>query len=658
MNEFKLVSKYRPTGDQPEAIEQIVSNLESGMKEQTLLGATGTGKTFTISNVIERVNKPTLVLAHNKTLAGQLYSEFKEFFPENRVEYFISYYDYYQPEAYVPSKDLYIEKDSSINEEIDQMRHAATASLLERKDVIVVASVSCIYGIGDPEDYKNSMIVLRVKEKIDRDVLLEKLVAMQFTRNNIEFARGTFRVKGDVVEVIPTYESTNAIRIEFFDDEIERIREVDVVSGQVLRNVDLVTIFPATHFVTNEEKKDEAIRRIESELHEQIEKFTQEGKLLEAQRIEQRTKYDLEMLKEIGVCSGVENYSRHLSLRSEGETPSTLMDFFGDDYLLVVDESHVTLPQVRGMYNGDRSRKQTLVEYGFRLPSALDNRPLRYEEFNKKIKQVIYVSATPGDYEMATSGAVVQQIIRPTGLLDPIIEVRPSKNQIDNLIKDIRQCVARNERVLVTTLTIKMSEDLTAYLKEAGIKVTYLHSEIKSLERIELIRNLRLGTYDVIVGINLLREGLDLPEVSLISILDADKEGFLRSERALIQTAGRAARNINGKVVMYADKMTESMQRAIQETYRRREIQQKHNEENNIVPQTILKDIRDSISIIKEIDLIAEEKGSLKLEELTKFEKRKLVEKLEKEMKEAARNYEFERAATLRDVIFEIKAGM
>ncbi|HOI46462.1 MAG TPA: excinuclease ABC subunit UvrB [Bacilli bacterium] len=658
MNQFKLVSKYQPTGDQPKAIEQLVTNIKNGMKEQTLLGATGTGKTFTISNVIEKLNKPTLVLAHNKTLAGQLYSEFKEFFPENRVEYFISYYDYYQPEAYVPSKDLYIEKDSSINDEIDQMRHAATASLLERKDVIVVASVSCIYGIGDPEDYKNSMVVLRVKQKIDRDMLLEKLVSMQFTRNNIEFARGTFRVKGDVVEIIPTYESTNAIRIEFFDDEIERIREVDVVSGQVIKNTDLVTIFPATHFVTNQDKLEEALSRIEEELALQVETFKSQGKLLEAQRIEQRTRYDLEMLKEIGSCSGVENYSRHLSLRNEGETPSTLMDFFGKDYLLVIDESHVTLPQVRGMYNGDRSRKQTLVDYGFRLPSALDNRPLKFDEFYGKANDIIYVSATPGDYEVNRSGQVVEQIIRPTGLLDPLIEVRPTKNQIDNLIKDIRTCVARNERVLVTTLTIKMSEDLTAYLKEAGIKVTYLHSEIKSLERIELIRNLRLGVYDVIVGINLLREGLDLPEVSLISILDADKEGFLRSERSLIQTIGRAARNEHGKVIMYADKMTDSMQKAIEETYRRREIQHQHNLTNNIVPKTIIKDVRDSISISREVDLLAEEKGARKLEELTKFEKRKLLEQLEKEMREAAKNLEFERAATLRDVIFEIKAGM
>jgi len=658
MERFNLVSNYSPTGDQPTAIERLVDNISNGMKEQTLLGATGTGKTFTISNVIEKINKPTLVLAHNKTLAGQLYSEFKEFFPKNRVEYFISYYDYYQPEAYVPSKDLYIEKDSSINEEIDQMRHSATASLLERKDVIVVASVSCIYGIGDPEDYKNSMIVLRVNQQLDRDVLLEKLVSMQFTRNNVEFARGTFRVKGDVVEIIPTYESTNAVRVEFFDDVIERIREVDVVSGQVLKNNELVTIFPATHFVTNETKKEEAIQRIEDELVDQIAKFKAEGKLLEAQRIEQRTRYDIEMIKEIGSCSGVENYSRHLSLRAEGETPSTLMDFFGDDYLLVVDESHVSLPQVRGMYNGDRSRKQTLVDYGFRLPSALDNRPLKFDEFNEKIKQVIYVSATPGDYEVERCGEVVQQIIRPTGLLDPIIEVRPSKNQIDNLIKDIRTCVSKNERVLVTTLTIKMSEDLTAYLKETGIKVTYLHSEIKSLERIELIRSLRLGIYDVIVGINLLREGLDLPEVSLICILDADKEGFLRSERALIQTIGRAARNVNGKVIMYADKVTDSMRKAIEETYRRRKIQNTHNVVNNIVPQTIVKSVRDSISISKEIDLIAEEKGTRKLEELTKFEKRKLLDKLEKEMKEAAKNLEFERAATLRDVIFEIKAGI
>ena len=572
--DFKLVSKYVATGDQPEAINRLVENLRSGCKEQTLLGATGTGKTFTIANVIEKINKPTLVLAHNKTLAGQLYSELKSFFPDNRVEYFISYYDYYQPEAYVPSKDMYIEKDSKINDEIDQMRHAATSSILEREDTIIVASVSCIYGIGDPEDYKSGMLTLRVNQTIKRDELLEALIRMQFVKNNIEFDRGTFRTKGDNVDIIPTYEKNEGIRISFFDDEIERICTFDVVTGKVISNMNVISIFPATHFVMNSEKKDEAIRRIENELEERIKYFNDNNKPLEAERIAQRTKYDLEMIKEIGSCSGIENYSRHLSLRDEGETPSVLLDFFDKDFLLVIDESHVTLPQVRGMYNGDRSRKQTLVEYGFRLPSALDNRPLNFEEFNDKINQVIYVSATPGDYELERSSDVVEQIIRPTGLLDPLIEIRPIKNQMDSLLADIKQQIKKNERTLITTLTIKMSEDLTAYLKEMGVKVAYLHSEIKALERLEIIRKLRKGVYDCIVGINLLREGLDIPEVSLICILDADKEGFLRSERSLIQTIGRAARNANGKVVMYADNVTDSMQKAITETYRRRCIQE------------------------------------------------------------------------------------
>jgi excinuclease ABC subunit B len=652
---FRLVSGYKPTGDQPLAIEKLVKNLKAGVKEQTLLGATGTGKTFTIANVIEAVGKPTLVLAHNKTLAGQLYSELKALFPYNRVEYFISYYDYYQPEAYVPSKDMYIEKDSSINDEIDQMRHAATASILEDRSTIVVASVSCIYGIGDPEDYKNSMLVLRKGQRISREDLLEKLVSMQFARNDIEFGRGTFRAKGSTVDIIPTYQSNEGIRVEFFDDEIERIATFDVVTGRLKLTMDIMTIFPATHFVVNPERKEEAIRRIEAELKERIKYFEDNGKLLEAQRIKERTKYDLEMLREIGVCSGIENYSRHLSLREEGETPAVLLDFFNNDYLMIIDESHVTLPQVRGMYNGDRSRKQTLVDYGFRLPSALDNRPLNFEEFNQKIDQVIYVSATPGDYELERSYEVVEQIIRPTGLVDPLIEVRPTKNQIDSLIKDIRERIARNERTLVTTLTKKMSEDLTAYLKEAGIKVTYLHSEIKALERLELIRKLRLGVYDVIVGINLLREGLDIPEVSLISILDADKEGFLRSERSLIQTIGRAARNANGKVVMYADNITASMEKAIAETYRRRAIQEEYNKKHGIVPQTIVKAIGEGISIIQEDvkeNLIVGDKN------LSDFEKRKLIESLEVKMKQAAKELNFEEAMALRDAIFELKAEL
>lgn len=654
---FKLVSKYVATGDQPEAINQIVSNLKNNVKEQTLLGATGTGKTFTIANVIEKINKPTLVLAHNKTLAGQLYSELKAFFPENRVEYFISYYDYYQPEAYVPSKDMYIEKDSSINDEIDQMRHAATSSILERKDTIIVASVSCIYGIGDPDDYKSGMLTLRVGETLKRDDLLEHLVKMQFVRNNIEFDRGTFRSKGDNVDIIPTYEKNEGIRVTFFDDEIERITTFDVVTGKVITSSNVISIFPATHFVMNDEKKDEAIRRIENELKERIKYFEDNNKPLEAERIAQRTKYDIEMIKEVGSCSGIENYSRHLSLRNEGETPSVLLDFFKNDYLLVIDESHVTLPQVRGMYNGDRSRKQTLVDYGFRLPSALDNRPLNFEEFNNKINQVIYVSATPGDYELERSSDVVEQIIRPTGLLDPLIEIRPIKNQMDSLLKDIKEQIKKNERTLITTLTIKMSEDLTSYLKEMGVKVAYLHSEIKALERLEIIRKLRKGVYDCIVGINLLREGLDIPEVSLICILDADKEGFLRSERSLIQTIGRAARNANGKVVMYADNVTDSMQKAITETYRRRGIQEEYNQKYGIIPQTIIKDVAEEVSVITK-DKDATNINAEKLAEMSKLEKRKLIEKLEAQMKKAASELNFEEAMMLRDAILEIKVDM
>ena len=656
-NKFKLVSKFAPYGDQPEAIRRLTENVLAGVPEQTLLGATGTGKTFTIANVIANVNKPTLVLAHNKTLAGQLYAEFKALFPENMVEYFISYYDYYQPEAYVPSKDMYIEKDSSINDEIDQMRHAATAAILERRDVVIVASVSCIYGIGDPEDYKNSMLVLRCGQRIKRNDLLEKLVSMQFLRNNIEFGRGTFRVKGDNVDILPTSEKTEAIRVTFFDDEIEKICVFDTVTGKVLRISEVISIFPATHFVLSDDKKEEAIRRIEEELKEREKYFHDNGKLLEEERIHQRTRYDIEMLKEIGSCSGVENYSRHLSLRDAGETPSVLIDFFGKDYLLVIDESHATIPQVRGMFNGDRSRKQTLVDYGFRLPSALDNRPLNFEEFESKINQVIYVSATPGDYELSRSAEVIEQIIRPTGLLDPLIEVRPTKGQIDRIMFDIKERIKNNERVLITTLTIKMSEDLTAYLKEAGIKVAYLHSEIKALERLEIIRKLRKGTFDVLVGINLLREGLDIPEVSLICILDADKEGFLRSSRSLIQTTGRAARNANGKVIFYADNMTDSMKKCIEETSRRRKIQEEYNRINNIIPKTIIKDIGEEVTIINDVSANVYDEITVEdYRKLSKIEQHKLIEKLEKQMKEAAKNLEFEEAMQLRDIIFELKS--
>jgi len=653
MDQFKLVSKYEPKGDQVKAIEFLVDNLNNGVKEQVLLGATGTGKTFSISNVIQAVNKPTLVLAHNKTLAGQLYSEFKEYFPENRVEYFISYYDYYQPEAYVPSRDLFIEKDAQTNDEIDEMRHSATASLLERKDVIVVASVSCIYGIGDPEDYKNSILTLRKGEEYGRDNLLRKLIDMLFTRNDMDFHRGTFKVKGDVVEILPTYSRTVGIRIEFFDSEIERIREFDIVTGEILDDYSVITIFPATQFVTNKEKIDEGINRIEAELKERIAYYKEQDRVLEKERIMLRTNYDLEMLKEVGSCSGVENYSRHLSLREAGETPSTLMDFFGDDYLLIVDESHVTLPQVRAMYKGDRSRKETLIEYGFRLPSALDNRPLNFDEFNQKIDNVIYLSATPGDYEMERTDQIVEQIIRPTGLLDPVIEVRQKQGQIDDLVAEILERIKKNQRTLITTLTIKMSEDLTTYLKEIGIKVTYLHSEIKALERIEVIRDLRLGTYDVIVGINLLREGLDIPEVSLICILDADKQGFLRSNRSLVQTIGRAARNVDGKVIMYADKMTDSMNYAIDETARRRRIQEDYNIKHGITPMTIIKSVRDSITV--KLENLDEEKP---LSQLTKKEIEKVIKDFEKDMRSAAGKLDFEKAAELRDIILELKSSI
>ena len=645
---FDLVSKYKPSGDQPSAIEKLVKGIKDGKKEQVLLGATGTGKTFTIANVIKEVNKPTLVLAHNKTLAGQLYSELKELFPNNHVCYFISYYDYYQPEAYVPSTDTYIEKDSSINDEIDEMRHYATSCLISYKDVIVVSSVSCIYGIGEVEEYKNKMLTLAVGEEIDRNSVLLKLVDMLYERNDYDFKRGTFRVRGDVLEIIPASERTSGIRIEFFGDEVDRISEIDTLTGAIIKNKKTVTIFPASHFVTSEEKLKEAIKRIKEELKERVEVLKSENKLLECQRIEQRTNYDIEMLEETGFCSGVENYSRHLALREAGSTPTTLMDFFGDDYLLVVDESHVTLPQVRGMYNGDRARKMNLVEYGFRLPSALDNRPLKFEEFTKKIKQAIYVSATPGDYELErTHGEYVEQIIRPTGLLDPIIEVRPTNGQIDDLIGEIRDRISKDERTLITTLTIKMSEELTNYLKSLDIKVAYLHSEVKSLERMNIIRDLRLGKYDCIVGINLLREGIDIPEVSLIAILDADKEGFLRSSRSLIQTVGRCARNANGKCIMYADKITDSMKIAIDETARRRKIQEEYNRIHNIVPTTIVKKITDTISNTDDSPK----------ESKIKKEATPSIEVLEKEMKEAAKNLDFERAMELRDIIFELKSG-
>lgn len=655
-HEFDLVSKYQPAGDQPEAIHQLVDGVVGGKKAQILLGATGTGKTYTISNLIKEVNKPTLIIAHNKTLAGQLYGEFKDFFPNNAVEYFVSYYDYYQPEAYVPSSDTYIEKDSSVNDEIDKLRHSATSSLLERNDVIVVASVSCIFGLGSPIEYAKQVVSLRVGMEKSRDQLLKELIEIQFERNDIDFQRGRFRVRGDVVEIFPASRDERALRIEFFGDEIDRIREVDALTGEIMSDTEHVSIFPATHFVTNEDHMEHAIASIQSELDERLKVLRAENKLLEAQRLEQRTNYDIEMMREMGYTSGIENYSRHMDGRKEGEPPYTLLDFFPDDFLIVIDESHVTMPQVRGMYNGDRARKQMLVDYGFRLPSALDNRPLRLEEFEKHVNQIVYVSATPGPYEYDQTDTVIQQIIRPTGLLDPVIEVRPIMGQIDDLVGEINERVERNERVFVTTLTKKMSEDLTDYFKELGIKVKYLHSDIKTLERTEIIRDLRLGEFDVLVGINLLREGLDVPEVSLVAILDADKEGFLRSERSLVQTIGRAARNSEGKVIMYADKMTDSMQRAIDETARRRSIQEAYNEEHGIVPKTIIKEIRDLIAITK----VAEETGeytATSYEELSREEKATLLLKLEKEMKDAAKALDFETAATLRDTILELKAA-
>ncbi|MED1205487.1 excinuclease ABC subunit UvrB [Heyndrickxia acidicola] len=654
--QFELVSKYKPDGDQPEAIKELVEGIKAGKKHQTLLGATGTGKTFTISNVIKEVKKPTLIIAHNKTLAGQLYSEFKEFFPNNAVEYFVSYYDYYQPEAYVPQTDTFIEKDASINDEIDKLRHSATSSLFEREDVIIIASVSCIYGLGSPEEYREMVLSLRTEMEIERNQLLRRLVDIQYARNDIDFQRGTFRVRGDVVEIFPVSRDEHCIRVEFFGDEIERIREVDALTGEILGDRNHVAIFPASHFVTREEKMRIAIENIEKELEEQLTKMRDNNKILEAQRLEQRTRYDLEMMREMGFCSGIENYSRHLTLRPPGSTPYTLLDYFPKDFLLVVDESHVTLPQVRGMFNGDQARKQVLVDHGFRLPSALDNRPLTFTEFEEHVSQAIFVSATPGPYELEHTPQMVEQIIRPTGLLDPLIDVRPIEGQIDDLLGEINERAVKNERVLVTTLTKKMSEDLTHYLKDIGVKVQYMHSEIKTLERIEIIRDLRMGKYDVLIGINLLREGLDIPEVSLVAILDADKEGFLRSERSLIQTIGRAARNANGQVIMYADKRTDSMEKAIEETARRRALQEEYNRVHGVTPTTIQKDIREVIRATQAAEEQETYMPAKKVVKMTKQERELLIAKLETEMKEAAKALDFERAAELRDSLLELKA--
>lgn len=658
--QFDLVSKYQPTGDQPEAIKELTQGIEAGKKAQVLLGATGTGKTFTISNVIKNVNKPTLILSHNKTLAGQLYGEFKEFFPNNAVEYFVSYYDYYQPEAYVPSSDTYIEKDSSINDEIDKLRHSATSSLLERNDVIVVASVSSIFGLGDPTEYKNHTVSLRVGQQIERNDLMRKLVDIQFERNDIDFQRGRFRVHGDVVEIFPASRDERALRVEFFGDEIDRIREVDALTGEIIGDRDHVAIFPATHFMTNDDIMEHAITGIEAELKDRLAYFEKEGKLLEAQRLQQRTTYDIEMLREMGYTNGIENYSRFMDGRKPGEPPYTLLDFFPKDFLLVVDESHVTMPQVRGMYNGDRSRKQQLIDYGFRLPSALDNRPLKLDEFEKHVNQVVYMSATPGDYEMDQTDTVVQQIIRPTGLLDPTVEVRPIMGQMDDLVGEINKRIDANERVFVTTLTKKMAEDLSEYLKDLGIKVAYLHSDIKTLERTQIIRDLRLGKYDVLVGINLLREGIDVPEVSLVAILDADKEGFLRNERSLIQTMGRAARNEHGAVIMYADTVTDSMKKAMDETARRRQIQIAYNKEHGITPKTIKKDIRDLISVTKPDENAGKKDDFVgtDFESMTLEEQHDMIKRLEDEMRSAAKKLDFEHAATLRDTILELKTEL
>ena len=650
--DFKIKSDFKPTGDQPEAIKSIVDSINRNEKFSTLLGVTGSGKTFTMANIIQQVKKPTLIMAHNKTLAAQLYSEFKEFFPDNAVEYFVSYYDYYQPEAYVAHSDTYIEKDASINDEIDKLRHSATASILERRDTIIISSVSCIYGLGDPKDYKELMLSIRPGMQRDRDDVIKRLIEIQYERNDINFTRGTFRVRGDILEIFPASNDEKAIRIEFFGDEVDRITEIDYVTGKIVGTRNHVVIFPASHYVTTPERIEKAIVEIENELQEQIKFFKENDRLLEAQRIEQRTKYDIEMLKEIGFCQGIENYSRHITGRSEGERPYTLMDFFPDDYLIIVDEAHVTIPQVRGMYAGDRSRKTSLIENGFRLPSALDNRPLNFQEFEGNINQMLFVSATPGPYEIQHSETIAEQIIRPTGLLDPIVEVRPINNQIDDLVGEITKTIEKNERVLITTLTKKMSEDLTNYLKEIGIKVKYLHSDIVTLERTEIIRDLRLGKFDVLVGINLLREGLDIPEVSLMAILDADKEGFLRSETALIQTIGRAARNENGRVIMYADRITDSMQNAIDETKRRRDIQNLYNEEHNIIPKTIQKNIRDSIEATK----VAEEEVVYGISDTDdKDEIRANIDKLKSEMMEAAQNLQFERAAELRDKVKQLE---
>jgi len=654
-NKFKVVSKYKPTGDQPQAIEKIAEGFQKGLKFQTLLGVTGSGKTFTMANIIEKIQKPTLVIAHNKTLAAQLYNELKEFFPENAVEYFVSYYDYYQPEAYVPSTDTYIEKDSSVNDEIDKLRHSATAALVEREDVIVVASVSCIYGLGDPEEYYGMMLSLRPGMEKDRDEVLRALVEMQYDRNDLNFERGTFRVRGDVVEIFPIGSSEHAIRVEFFGDEIDRITEIDVLTGEIIGTRNHISIFPASHYVTAPEKMQLAIQRIEKELEERLAELKREDKLLEAQRLEQRTNYDLEMLREMGFCTGIENYSRHLSLREAGSTPFTLIDFFPEDFLIIADESHVSIPQIRAMYEGDRSRKTTLVDFGFRLPSALDNRPLKFAEFESKINQMLFVSATPSVYEKEHSQQTAEQIIRPTGLLDPEISVRPIHGQIDDLLAEVRRTTETGDKVLVTTLTKKMAERLTDYLREAGVRVRYLHSDIDTLERLEIIRDLRMDVFDVLVGINLLREGLDIPEVSLVAILDADKEGFLRSETSLIQTIGRAARNAEGRVIMYADVMTESMDRAITETNRRRCLQQAYNEEHGIIPQTIQKKVHDVIQITK----AATEKQKFGLEKdpesMSEKELKQLIAKLDKEMKHAALELQFERASELRDKILEIK---
>ena len=652
MDKFELVSNYKPNGDQPEAIKELVNGLKEGKRDQVLLGVTGSGKTFTMANVIAEVNKPTLILAHNKTLAGQLYSEFKELFPNNHVEYFVSYYDYYQPEAYVPQSDTYIEKDASINDEIDELRHGATSALINNRDVIVVASVSCIYGIGEKEEYEKMMLTLTVGEEMNRSYIINKLVDMTYERNDLDFHRGTFRVRGDSIDIIPVNERAAGIRVELFGDEIDRITTFDPLTGSVIQSKKTISIFPASHFVTGKEKLQEAIKRIEEELEDRLKVLHDNGKLLEEQRLRERTNYDLEMLKETGFCNGIENYSRHLSLRAAGETPCCLLDFFPDDFLLMVDESHVTLPQVRAMYNGDRMRKQTLVDYGFRLPSALDNRPLKFEEFENKINQAIYISATPGDYELdLVNHKYVEQVIRPTGLLDPIIEVKPSEGQIDDVIEQINIRKERNERVLITTLTIRMAEELTNYLKDVGIKVAYLHSEVKTLERMKIIQELRLGKYDVVVGINLLREGIDIPEVSLICIMDADKQGFLRSTRSLIQTIGRAARNASGKVIMYADNMSDSMKEAISETERRRKIQEDYNIKHGITPKTIIKEIRALIS--NEGDKEIENKT---IEKLSKKDKQEIMIKIENEMKQAAKNLDFERAMELRDILFEMKA--